>query len=87
VHIGDRESDIYELYCLVSELGTHFLVRPCVNRLAENSTLEEEMDNILPEGKEKYQIMLRQDEGRVREITLNVRWKRITLHPPIVKAK
>jgi hypothetical protein len=27
VHIGDRESDIYELFCLAQELGTHFLVR------------------------------------------------------------
>ena len=34
VHIGDRESDIYELFCLARELGTHFLVRTCVDRLA-----------------------------------------------------
>jgi hypothetical protein len=27
VHVGDRESDIYELYCLAEELGTGFLVR------------------------------------------------------------
>ena len=34
VHIGDRESDIYELFCEASKLGTHFLVRTCVDRLA-----------------------------------------------------
>ena len=34
VHIGDRESDIYELFCVARELGTHFLVRTCVDRLA-----------------------------------------------------
>ena len=34
VHIGDRESDIYELFCLAQELDTHFLVRTCVDRLA-----------------------------------------------------
>jgi len=34
VHIGDRESDIYELFCLAQELNTHFLVRTCVDRLA-----------------------------------------------------
>jgi hypothetical protein len=28
VHIGDRESDIYELFSLAQHLGTHFLVRP-----------------------------------------------------------
>ena len=27
VHIGDRESDIFELFCAY-EVGTHFLVRP-----------------------------------------------------------
>jgi hypothetical protein len=36
VHIGDRESDVYELYCLAEDLGTGFLVRSCVDRLAEN---------------------------------------------------
>jgi len=34
VHIGDRESDIYELFCLAEEVGTHSLVRTCVDRLA-----------------------------------------------------
>lgn len=29
-------SDIYELYCLAEELGTGFLVRSCVDRLAED---------------------------------------------------
>ncbi len=27
IHVGDRESDIYELYCLAQELDTKFLVR------------------------------------------------------------
>ena len=30
IHIGDRESDIYELFVAAHELGTHFLVRSCV---------------------------------------------------------
>ncbi len=34
IHIGDRESDIYELFCLAKEEQTHFLVRTCVDRLA-----------------------------------------------------
>ncbi|WP_181743795.1 transposase DNA-binding-containing protein [Leptospira borgpetersenii] len=34
VHIGDRESDIYELFCLANQLKTNFLVRSCVDRLA-----------------------------------------------------
>ena len=35
VHVGDRESDIYELYCTAKDLGTNFLVRVQANRLAE----------------------------------------------------
>jgi hypothetical protein len=35
VHVADRESDIYELFCLAQELGTRFLVRVQTNRLAE----------------------------------------------------
>jgi len=38
VHIGDRESDIYELFCLAQELNTQFLVRTCVDRLAGEGT-------------------------------------------------
>lgn len=34
VHIGDRESDIYELFCTAEQSGTKFLVRTCVDRLA-----------------------------------------------------
>ena len=32
VHVGDRESDIYELYCTAQDLGTSFLVRVQTNR-------------------------------------------------------
>jgi len=38
VHIGDRESDIYELFCEAQSIGTHFLVRTCVDRLAGDGT-------------------------------------------------
>jgi hypothetical protein len=46
VHIGDRESDIYELFCTSQELGTHFLVRTCVDRLAGDGlhAIADEMD-------------------------------------------
>lgn len=33
IHIGDRESDIYELFCTAADVDTHFLVRTCVDRL------------------------------------------------------
>jgi hypothetical protein len=34
IHIGDRESDIYELFCTAHDAKTHFLVRTWVDRLA-----------------------------------------------------
>jgi hypothetical protein len=50
VHIGDRESDIYELFCAAQEAGTRFLVRTCVDRL----------------GRRWESDHLRRDEARVR---------------------
>ncbi len=35
VQVGDRESDIYELFCLAQDFGARFLVRVQTNRLAE----------------------------------------------------
>ena len=45
MHIGDRESDIFELFCAAQEAGTHFLVRTCVDRLAGDggTTIANEM--------------------------------------------
>lgn len=34
MHIGDRKSDIYELFFLAHDLGTHLIMRSCVDRLA-----------------------------------------------------
>jgi hypothetical protein len=36
VHIGDRESDIYELFSIAHQAGTHFLLRTCVDLLARS---------------------------------------------------
>jgi hypothetical protein len=35
VHVGDRESDIYELFCTAQDLRTRFLVRVQTDRLTE----------------------------------------------------
>ena len=52
VHVGDRESDIYELFCLTHDLGAHFLVRACVDRLAGNGghTIAAEMEETSVKG-------------------------------------
>ena len=52
VHIGDRESDIYELFCAAQEAGTHFLIRTCVDRLAGDGdhTIADEMEEVAIKG-------------------------------------
>jgi hypothetical protein len=87
VHIGDRESDIYELYCLAQELGTHFLVRTCVDRLACNgkTTIVKEMADAKTLG--QHTIALHGSDGECREVVLDLKVKRMTVLPPIGKFK
>ncbi|MGA9061063.1 MAG: transposase DNA-binding-containing protein [Terracidiphilus sp.] len=58
VHIGDRESDIYEPFCLAQELGTRFLVRTCVNRLAGDGghTVGAEMKRLPVQGLHRVEV-------------------------------
>jgi hypothetical protein len=58
LHIGDRESDIYELFCAAHEVGTHFLVRTCVDRLAGSGdhTIGEEMDEVAVKGLHRIEV-------------------------------
>jgi transposase-like protein len=87
IHIGDRESDIYELYCLTKELGTHFLVRTCVDRLAGDGghTIAAEMEATHVKG--LHHIEVRDDKGEVSKVALEIKFKHITVLPPIGKQK
>jgi Transposase DNA-binding len=87
IHIGDRESDIYELYCLTQELGTHFLVRACVDRLAGDGdhTIATEMDETGVKG--LHYIDVRNDKGEMTKAALEIKFKRIAVLPPIGKQK
>jgi len=38
VHIGDRESDIFELFCEAEDAGTIFVFRASVDRVAADGT-------------------------------------------------
>ena len=87
VHIGDRESDIYELFCLARELGTHFLVRTCVDRLAGDgsSTISAEMKGSEVRG--LHPIEVRGKRGETEIAILEMRFRRILVRPPIGKEK
>jgi len=85
VHIGDRESDIYELFCTAQEVGTHFLVRACVDRLAGDGdhTIADEMGEAAVKG--LHRVEVRDDNGDPDEAALKIRYRRIRVLPPIGK--
>lgn len=87
IHIGDRESDIYELFCLAEEKSTHFLVRTCVDRLAGTgkTTIAKKMQRESIQG--THQIEVLDAKRRPIEITLQLRYSQMTVHPPIGKHK
>jgi hypothetical protein len=87
VHIGDRESDIFELFCAAQELGTHFLVRTCVDRLAGDGdhTIADEMDEV--EAKGLHCIEVRDNNGDPAEVIMEIKYRRIRVLPPIGKQK
>lgn len=87
VHIGDRESDIFELYCLAQDLGTNFLVRSCVDRLAEDggTTIAQVMAGVQSGG--PHEIAFRDAKGRAQQAVLNVKFTTMTVRPPIGKQK
>jgi hypothetical protein len=87
VHIGDRESDIYELFCLAEELGTRFLVRSCVDRLAEDggTTIAQVMAKVQSSG--THEVRFRDAGGNDQRAVLSVRHATMTVRPPIGKQR
>ncbi|WP_444996597.1 IS4 family transposase [Aliikangiella sp. IMCC44359] len=83
IHIGDRENDIYEYYCRCRELDTFFISRVCVNRLADESTLVEEIGSQKVYAKQAIEFV--DKNGKLVSTTLALRVKAVELHPPIGK--
>jgi hypothetical protein len=95
VHVGDRESDIYELYCLAQDLGTSFLVRVQTDRLAGP---EEDAPDGAPVCRVykrlasvpwagRHMIQLGGEMGGHETATLAVKFATIETRPPIGKQK
>jgi hypothetical protein len=87
IHIGDRESDIYELFCAAHESGTHFLIRTCVDRLAGDGdhTIADEMEKVALKG--QHRIVVRDSNGDPDEAVLEIRYRKIRVQPPIGKQR
>lgn len=65
---------VSELYCLAQELGTHFVVRTVVDRLAGDGshTVMTEMNTTENAG--TYVIAIRTDADEVEQVTLDIRY-------------
>ena len=87
VHIGDRESDIYELFCTAQNAGTHFVIRTCVDRLAGDGdhTIADEMAETMVKG--LHRIEVRDKSGDPQKAVLEIRYRQIRVLPPIGKQK
>lgn len=87
VHVGDREADIFELFCAAREAKTHFLVRTCVDRLAGsgNTTVARKMAREPIRG--SHDVEVRDGRGRVTTARVCLRFCTMTVHPPIGKQK
>jgi hypothetical protein len=87
VHIGDRESDIYELFCAAQQAGTHFLFRTCVDRCAGDGSylVEDKMREAPCRG--LHRVEVRDKKGSVRQATLELRYRRIRVLPSRSKQK
>ena len=85
VHVGDREADIFELFCAAREAGADFLVRTCVDRLAGDggTTISKEMERESVRG--SHEVEVHDDRGRVSTAEVDLRFRRLTVRPPIGK--
>jgi hypothetical protein len=87
VHIGDCESDIYELFCTAQAPETHFLVRTCVDRLAgdQKHTIADEMNEMRVTG--LHRIDVRDKKGTPSKAILEIKYRRIRVLPAIDKKR
>jgi len=85
IHIGDRESDIFELYCTAQSLGTFFLIRICANRLVNGGSTT--MDAVMEARQVKglHNIEIQGPDGHASEAILELKFCRMRVLPPAGK--
>ncbi len=87
VHIGNRESDIYELFCCAVDQGTNFVFRACVDRISGDGrqTIAAAMRGV--KVKAVHRVEVRDQKGQVSEAVVRLKYHRLRVHPPIGKQK
>ncbi len=87
VHIGDRESDIYELFCECESLDTRFVFRTCVDRRSGDGqqTVAEVMEEQHVKAVHRVEVM--DSKGKPSNAVLEVKYHRLQMCPPIGKEK
>ena len=85
VHIGDRGSDIYELFCEARNAGAHFVFRTCADRLAGDGThtVATYMQRARCRG--LHRVEVRDSHGRCRHAVLELKYCRVHLLAPRAK--
>lgn len=74
------------MFYAAQQAQTHFLVRTCVDRLAESgdTTIAQEMDSA---ERGIHVVELTDHQGKAFKAELEVRFRRMTVRPPIGKQK
>src|SRR5205085_1065650 len=77
----------YELFCLAQELGTHFPVRSCVDRLAGDGTHTPSgaMDEVPVQG--RHRVEVRDDKGAPATAVVELSYRSLRILPPVGKQK
>jgi hypothetical protein len=87
IHIGDRESGIYELFCLAQKQRTQFLLRMCVDRVAGDGTplISKLLAQAPVQGHHCLQVT--DQQGKQREAKLEIKFLPLVVHPPQYKKR
>jgi hypothetical protein len=87
VHVGDRESDIYELFSECESLETKFIFRTCVDRRTKENeqTINEMMNDQRVKAVHRIEVM--DAKGNMSTAELEIKYHRMEVCPPIGKEK
>lgn len=87
VHIADRESDIYELFCDCKSLNTHFVVRTCVDRRSDAGRQTVAAAMRAQRVKAVHRVEVRDTQAKLSTAVLEIKYHRLQVCPPIGKEK